>query len=281
MTDWYKMNPVDWNDGTDDLTLEQEAAYLRLCHAIYITERPIRDNGFVIAGLLRCNDRKAKRLISELEAAGKITVENGVISNRRAAEEVSNRNRTRAERKSAGSRGGVESAKARAKPLENNEPSQAIASTHVEPEEIREEESREPLTPSKPKRYANPCVVLQSIVDPMTAQRYVGYLEEKRRPLVSATAEELVSTLRQVQQLGGNPAEALHTAIRKGWLTIEIEYLRNAGFKFTQSAAAASIDWPGRMKNFNEFGIWPMAWGPKPGDPGCEAPAELLNKTAA
>src|SRR5690554_6476331 len=120
MTDWYKMNPVDWNDGTDDLTLEQEAAYLRLCHAIYITERPIRDNGFVVAGLLRCNDRKAKRLISELEAAGKITVENGFISNRRAAEEVSNRNRTRAERKSAGSRGGVESAKARAKALENN-----------------------------------------------------------------------------------------------------------------------------------------------------------------
>src|SRR5690554_5669958 len=108
MSDWYKMNPVDWNDGTDDLTLEQEAAYLRLCHAIYITERPIRDNGFIVAGLLRCNERKAKRLISELVEAGKITVEHGLISNRRAAEEISTRNRTRAGRKSAGSRGGIE-----------------------------------------------------------------------------------------------------------------------------------------------------------------------------
>lgn len=281
MTDWYKMNPVDWNDGTDDLTLEQEAAYLRLCHAIYIYERPVRDNGFVIAGLLRCNDRKAKRLISELEAAGKITVENGLISNRRAAEEVSNRNRTRAERKSAGSRGGVESAKARANSLENNKQAQAIASTSVEPEEIREEESREPLTPSRPKRYANPCVVLQAVVDPMTAQRYVGYLEEKRKPLVSATAEALVETLREVVRLGGNPAEALHLAIKRGWGSFDIEYLRNAGFKFSLTAAAAAIDWPKRVNAFYEDDIWAMAWGPRPGDPGCEAPAELLKRTAA
>lgn len=281
MTDWYKMNPVDWNDGTDDLTLEQEAAYLRLCHAIYITERPIRDNGFVVAGLLRCNDRKAKRLISELEAAGKITVENGVISNRRAAEEVSNRNRTRAERKLAGSRGGVESAKARAKSLENNDTGQAIASTSVEPDKIREEESREPLTPSKPKRYANPCVLLQAVVDPMTAQLYVGFLEEKRKPLVSATAEALVGTLREVQRLGGNPAEALHLAIKRGWGSFDIEYLRNAGFKFSQSASAGAIDWAPRVAAFYEDGTWAMSYGPRPGDPGCKAPAHLIRKSAA
>jgi uncharacterized protein YdaU (DUF1376 family) len=41
MSDWYKMTPVDWNDGTNDLTLEQEAAYLRICHAIYMNERPV------------------------------------------------------------------------------------------------------------------------------------------------------------------------------------------------------------------------------------------------
>src|SRR5690554_2078430 len=121
MSDWYKMNPVDWNDGTDDLTLEQEAAYLRICHAIYITERAVRDNPFVIAGLLRCNERKAKRILAELVEAGKLVIEEGHISNRRAVEEVSNRNQTRTERKSAGSRGGVESGKARAKALKSND----------------------------------------------------------------------------------------------------------------------------------------------------------------
>lgn len=280
MSDWYKMNPVDWNDGTDDLTLEQEAAYLRLCHAIYINERPIRDNGFVVAGLLRCNDRKAKRLVAELEAAGKITVADGFISNRRAAEEVSNRNRVRAERKSAGSRGGVESAKSRSKTLKNNEAGQAFASTPGEPDKIRVEESREPLTPSKANRYANPCVVLQSIVDPMTAQRFVGHLEEKRRPLTSASAEMLVETLREVKALGGNPSEALHLAIRKGWQSVEIEYLRNAGMKFSQSATEASVDWAGRLKVYYEQGVW-GAWGPRPGEPGCQAPADLIGSIAA
>jgi len=279
MTDWYKMNPVDWNDGTEDLTLEQEAAYLRICHAIYITERPVRDNGFVIAGLLRCNDRRAKRLVSELVGLGKITIENGFISNRRAVEEVSNRSRTRVERKSAGSRGGVESAKVRAKTLKDNDVSQAIASTHVEPEERREEESRrEPLTPYKPKRFANPCVVLQSVVDPMTAQRFVGHLEEKRRPLTSQSAEMLVDTLREVQTLGGNPSEALHLAIKKGWLTLDIEYLRNAGFKFSKPVPQTNINWAERVKAFKEEGLWPMGWGPRPGDPGCKAPSELIGE---
>ena len=46
-------------------------------------------------------------------------------------------------------------------------------------------------------------------------------------------------------------------------------------------AQAPAVDWSGRMRSFTEHGIWPMAWGPRPGDPGCEAPAELLKRTAA
>lgn len=280
MTDWYKMNPVDWNDGTDDLTLEQEAAYLRICHAIYITERPVRDNGFVVAGLLRCNDRKAKRLVLELEAAGKITVADGFISNRRAAEEVSNRNRTRAERKSAGSRGGIESGKVRANRLKNNDVAEAAASSSVEPEETRLEESRDPQPLVERKRYANPCVVLQSVVDAMTAQHFVGHMEEKRRPMSSQSAEALVGTLREVIALGGNPAEALKLAIRKGWVSVEIEYLRNAGFPF-KTKAEKSVDWEARLKAFREQQIWPHGWGPKPGEAGCGAPADLIGRIAA
>lgn len=44
---------------------------------------------------------------------------------------------------------------------------------------------------------------------------------------------------------------------------------------------AAPVDWPKRVSAFYDEGIWPMAWGPRPGDPGCEAPAELLKRTAA
>jgi len=151
MTDWYKMHPVDWNEGTDDLTLEQEAAYLRICHAMYVTGRPVADNKFIVAGLLRCNDRKAERLLSELVAAGKLTRELGFISNRRAIEEISTRDRVSVERKSAGSRGGIESAISRSKSLENIDVSQAIASRSVEADKKREDkkEKEEPSGSSK------------------------------------------------------------------------------------------------------------------------------------
>lgn len=278
MTDWYKMDPIDWNDGTEDLSLEQEAAYLRICHAIYITERPVRDNPFVVAGLLRCNERKAKRLLSELVEAGKLVVENGLISNRRAVEVISNRNQIRTERKSAGSRGGVESGKARSKSLENNETGQAIASVPNEPDKIRLEENISPISPSKQKRFANPSIILQSVVDTMAAQSFVGHLEEKGKPLTSHSAEALVETLREVKQLGGNPTEAIRLAIRKGWATIEIEYLRNSGFKFTTSPAAASVNWTERIKAYRDNGTWPHSWGPKPDEPGCRAPRELMQR---
>ena len=152
MSDWYKMNPLDWNEGTNSLSLEQEAAFLRICNAIYIAGGAISNNSFVIAGLLRCNDRKAKRIVSELVSAGKITVEDGSISNRRAIEEVSTRNRLTIERESAGRRGGFESGKSRSKLLKNNDTGEAIASSktkQIREDKIREEVKEETTVSSK------------------------------------------------------------------------------------------------------------------------------------
>lgn len=41
------------------------------------------------------------------------------------------------------------------------------------------------------------------------------------------------------------------------------------------------IDWSDRLKGFYEDGIWPHAWGPKPGEPGCDAPPDLVRDLAA
>lgn len=280
MTDWYKMNPVDWNDGTDELSLEQEAAYLRICHAIYITERPVSLNWFVIAGLLRCNDRKAKRLVSELVEIGKLVIEDGHISNRRTIEEVSTRRRVSADRASAGSRGGIESGKARAKRLETLETGEAIATKQNEPEEKRLEESREPPNPLERKRHANPIVILQSEVDPMTAQKWVSHCEEKGKRPSSHQAEAMCGVLREIRAAGGNPTEAVQLAIRKGWVSLELEYLTNSGFKMAKAPVAQQEDWAGRLEVWRQ-GTWAPAWGPKPGERNCRVPPELLHDAAA
>jgi hypothetical protein len=46
-----------------------------------------------------------------------------------------------------------------------------------------------------------------------------------------------------------------------------------------EKPAAKTVDWAARIKSYRD-GIWPHSWGPKPGEPGCKAPADLL-RTAA
>lgn len=142
MSEWYKFEPLAWDRGTDNLTLEQEAAFLRVCNAIYASDQPIAENYRVLGGLWRCNERKSKRLLSELIEAGKLTVVDGLIHNERAVYDVSIRRELRVKRQLAGVRGGIESGKSRAKALKNNDTGQASGST-------REEKKREEKTTQK------------------------------------------------------------------------------------------------------------------------------------
>lgn len=141
MADWYKMFPIDWNDGTANLTLEQEAAYLRICNAIYISGGPIPNNKFVLAGLFRCDARRAMRLLNELVEAQKVIVDGTSIRNRRADDELTARQRLSNDRQTAGKRGGIASGISRSNPLKNKESGEASASSKSN--EIRGDKIRE------------------------------------------------------------------------------------------------------------------------------------------
>lgn len=134
MSEFYKMEPLKWDRGTDNLTLEQEAAYLRICNAIYAADQPIAANLRTLAGMWRCNERKAKRLLAELIAAGKVAVCDGWISNEKAMADVEKRRELRVKRQLAGHSGGIESGKSRAKPLEIKETDEANGSSRKEVE---------------------------------------------------------------------------------------------------------------------------------------------------
>jgi hypothetical protein len=56
MSAWYKMEPLKWDRGADDLTLEQEAALLRIVNAINAADQPIRENYRMLAGMWRIHD---------------------------------------------------------------------------------------------------------------------------------------------------------------------------------------------------------------------------------
>lgn len=140
MTDFYKMDPADWDNGTARLSLEEEAAYLRIVNSIHKHKGPVPDVDRVLAGMFRTSTRKARSLISALVVAGKIAIEGGAIWNERARSDLVHRGFVSISRAESGAKGGRKSGKVRAKVLGNIESKEANASTR---EEKRREENTE------------------------------------------------------------------------------------------------------------------------------------------
>lgn len=142
MSDFYKMDPAAWDFGTAELSLEEEAAYLRIVNAIHKHRGPVPNNDRVLAGLFRSSTRKARSLVDALMQAGKVTIEDGKIWNDRARSDLVHRGFTSISRVESGAKGGRTRAENAAKALKDNNQGQAIAST-------REEKRREEYSVAK------------------------------------------------------------------------------------------------------------------------------------
>lgn len=125
---YYRMDYDDWDDGTHDLTLEEEAAYLRLCHQMYRRRGPIHNSESRLASLWRCHQNKARALLKRLIEHGKIVVlDDGRLANDRVARELDHQDTIRRQRADAGHTGGTRSRDARRNPLKSLDPSEANA----------------------------------------------------------------------------------------------------------------------------------------------------------
>ena len=70
--EFYKMEYDAWDEGTIDLSLEEEAAYLRLCHQMHRRNGLIPNSEKLLMALWRCPQNKARTLLNRLVAADKI-----------------------------------------------------------------------------------------------------------------------------------------------------------------------------------------------------------------
>ena len=137
MGDFYKMDPSAWDIGTTELSLEEEAAYLRIVNATHKHRAAVPANDRVLSGMFRCSTRKARSLLDALVAAGKVRVEGGLIVNDRAISDLVHRGFVSSSRAESGAKGGRVRAERAAKALETKDEPQAIASSR---EEKRREE---------------------------------------------------------------------------------------------------------------------------------------------
>ncbi len=148
--EFYAMDFDAWDEGTVDLSLEEEAAYLRICHQIYRRHGPIPNSDKLLCSLWRCHQNKARPMLQRLISKGKIQLtEGGHLTNGRATRELDTRETLRRHRVDAGHTGGIHSGHVRRKSLENKESDEAKRSTlHNNTIHNKEEKEDAPSAPS-------------------------------------------------------------------------------------------------------------------------------------
>lgn len=85
---YYKAYPRDFIEGTVGMPFDVKAAYRLLLDLIYMRAGNLPDDPRYIAGALGCSVRAWNKYRSALISAGKISIENGIISNFRADKEL-------------------------------------------------------------------------------------------------------------------------------------------------------------------------------------------------
>ncbi|WP_187273417.1 DUF1376 domain-containing protein [Methylobacterium sp. WL19] len=141
--EFYKMDYEAWDEGTDELTLEQEAAYLRLCHQLYRRKASIPSTPATLGRIWRCHPNKAKKLLADLIGAGKIVEKDGHLSNTRVTRELDDRETRRTQQSDAGHIGGTRSGDNRRKSLKTNDRDVADASSVAKRNEAEREKEGE------------------------------------------------------------------------------------------------------------------------------------------
>lgn len=81
---YYKRFPRDFLEGTIGLSFELKGAYSIVLDLIYMRDGRLTDDAQYIAGQLGCSVRKWKSLRDDLVTLGKLSLQNGIISNFRA-----------------------------------------------------------------------------------------------------------------------------------------------------------------------------------------------------
>jgi uncharacterized protein YdaU (DUF1376 family) len=88
----YSRYPSDFIGGIVGLGLELIGAYTVILDLIYDRGGPIPDDDFWLAGICGCSSRKFRSVKKALLAAEKLYIEDGKIGNRRAVQQIFERN---------------------------------------------------------------------------------------------------------------------------------------------------------------------------------------------
>jgi len=88
MVDWYKHDIQDWANGTGSLDAASYRVYHVILQEIYLSEEPVSNNEHALAGACRQSLKTYRRALTKLVKTGKLSLDNGKLSNARAMQEL-------------------------------------------------------------------------------------------------------------------------------------------------------------------------------------------------
>lgn len=117
---WYKRYGADFVHGTLGLSLEEKGAYSLCLDLIYDRGGPIPDDARWLAGVCNVSVRRWNAIRDRLIDVGKLSCENGCLTNSRAEREIANARKNADERSESGRKGGNKRAEIESLNRKNN-----------------------------------------------------------------------------------------------------------------------------------------------------------------
>lgn len=253
----------DYLGDTRDLSCEQHGAYLLLLMTMWNAGGSLPDDDAKLSRIACLSVKKWKSVRRDIERF--FSVGNGSWTNDRLTKELQKSESKSASRASAGAMGG------RAKALKTNADDMAnatalpkhlpdtrnhIAAAQLSPSAFLYDRLIEAASSHGPC-HPNLAMGIGQITD-LIAQGYD--LDRDILPIVSEKSRPDIGS----------------------WKFFATVIVQRAAERVAIPAKpqAPQIDWAARLKVFHDSGTW-GAWGPRPGEPGCLAPAEQANARKA
>lgn len=249
---FYKAYPRDFIEGTIGLTFEEKGAYRLVLDLIYMQGGQLPDDARYISGLLGCTLRKWNSLRSRLIEIGKLEVSGEFLTNKRAVLELETLAKHQDKQREN-----------RSRPNKNND-IQSPRSDHTEPD--TEPDKKEPKGSKKAGRKVSYSDEFEAWWKEYPA-KVGGSKIEAFKCWQAMDAEDRELALLALPVYRAHLAEP--DAPKAAYATTFLNQRRY------DTLQPPETDWAKFVGACQEFGFWTDTLGPKPGELGCKAPAEI------
>jgi len=276
----YFLHIKSWEEGTEELNLEQEAFYLRLINLMYRYDGALPDNDQLLHFKTRTSMRMFRRLKKELLDREKIFEENGLLMNIKVNLELeqinlkSIKNATAAKLKH--NKYKTKLANSKAKSLKNNDNGSANAQRTlcIDPCETpaiqgnRGTGDKEKNIQKDFDEFWNTCLRKEA-----KSQSFINYKKARKE-----SSKEIIhkSMIAYSHKCVTENTETRYIKKPNNWLTAEmyLDQLESSAEQINHTDKG----WQVVVKKYQQTGKWYDEWGPQPDMPGTRVPQPILNE---